>query len=36
MYIPEFWIGVACTLAVECITLIVYSMIVNWRRHNGK
>lgn len=36
MYIPEFWVGVVTTLAAECIALIVYSMIISWRRHDGK
>lgn len=36
MYIPEFWCGVFATLGTEFIALIIYCMIMNWEKRNGK
>lgn len=36
MYIPEFWCGVAATIATEIALVIVYAIYSNFKSKGGK
>lgn len=36
MYIPQFWCGVAITIIIEIVILIIYAIYINKRGGNNE